>query len=224
MEVLEILLQGIQNDVRQVGQLSQNLANANTPGYQRLEVFSQYVSAESGTQTVTQVPSNDSSIQHTGRNLDIAVTQEGFFAMDVDGQQLLSRFGRFHINQEGLLSHSSGAPVLGLAGPITLGEGEIQVNATGEVYENGVLVDQLLLLEPLDRQTLQPVGEHFYKADEVRPVTAQLVSGAVNKASANTSADMVRLIELSRHTQSMQKAVFALDQIKDAGINELGRR
>lgn len=224
MEVLDVVLNGIQNDIAQVELISNNLANSNTPGYQRVEVFSQFLTDNNIAQTVTSLVQENTGFKNTDRALDIAITAAGYFLLDNDGDASLTRFGRFHVNPEGYLSHSSGALLMGEQGPISVSDENISVTSQGEVLDNGILVDRIQLVLPEDSQALANKGKGLYGAQSYQPVEAQVLSGAINDAGANTSADMVRLMELSRHTQSLQKAVYALDQITDAGINELGKR
>lgn len=225
MDPVDNVLQSLQNNVRQVEMLSQNIANANTPGYVGQQVFSlNNGENNAGVVGVHTLPTA-SSVKNTGRMLDIAMLNGGFLLVEKEGQSMLTRNGRLHINAEGMLTHSSGATVIGLNGPIQLSNGDIVINNAGEIIADGVAVDQLFTMIPQDPSSLQAHGRGLYQtSSDMDPLENNIQQGAINDASVQVSNDMVRMIELSRHTQSLQKAVQAIDQMANAGINELGKR
>jgi flagellar basal body rod protein FlgG len=225
MEPLDIVLQSIQNNMKQVEVLSHNIANANTPGYQAEQVFASH-SADQGSVIVRQpVSVKGSGIVETDRPLDVALVNEGFLVVEKDDQQYLTRLGRFHVDSSGTLKHTSGAAVVGEQDMITMPEGVPRINTQGEVLVNGEVVDSLLVVSVNNRENMTPMGDGLYAIEGgISPTQGSFQSRSINSASVSTSHDMVRLIELSRHTESLQKAVLAADQIANAGINELGKR
>jgi flagellar basal body rod protein FlgG len=225
MEPIDIVLQSIQNNLKQVEVLSHNMANANTPGYQAEQVFASH-SAEQGSVVVRQpVSIKGSGIVETDRPLDVAIVDEGFLVVEKNNQQYLTRLGRFHIDNTGMLKHTSGGSVVGENDLISMPEGVARINTQGEVLVNGEVVDSLLVVSVSNRENMKPMGDGLYAIEEgISPINGNFQSRSINAASVSTSHDMVRLIELSRHTESLQKAVLAADQISNAGINELGKR
>jgi flagellar basal-body rod protein FlgF len=225
MEPVELILQSIQSNVRQVDVLSHNIANANTPGYQPQQVFSQYM-GEAGL-VLTEATSHavKGGVKETGRPLDVAILNDGFLIVEQNGQQALTRNGRLHVDAQGTLKHASGAQVIGQNGFITLPSENIRIDELGNIYANDEIVETLLVMSPTKSTELTPIGGGLYSSQgELIVSEIQIKQHSINGASVSTSHDMVRLIEISRHTQSLQKAVLAMDQISNAGINELGRK
>lgn len=222
---IQAILVGINQDIRQVEVLSHNLANANTPGFVSKQVFSQYIEGKNTPELVVRSHVVTSEIKNTGRLLDIAVLDLAFFVLEQQGNQYLTRNGRFYLSANNVLQHSSGAELQGQNGSISLPEGQIRIDNRGQVFVDEQLVDRLLMVTVADKAQLQSIGKGMHEYPESAVVAqANLQQGAINNAQASTASDMVRLIELSRHAQSLQKALHAVDQVSNAGINELGKR
>lgn len=225
MEPVDIVLKSLSNDIRQVDILSHNIANANTPGFQSSEVFSLYQQSTGASQLQSVVRANEGNLIHTERPLDVAIVNQGFLLVQDNGEPLLTRYGRMHTDADGMLRHVSGALVMGEAGPIQLPDGNVAISQDGRIMVSGQEVERLVQVEPQNLGTLERTGNGLYRSASLsQPVTPELQQGAVNAAEVAVSRDMVKLIELSRHTESLQRALQAMDQIADAGINELGRR
>jgi len=225
MEPIDIILNSIQNNTQQVDALSHNIANANTPGYVGSTVFSMHLPGQ--LPSVRQAINADitSPVQVTNRKLDIAMNDKAFLLVQGDESPVLTRYGRFYIDPQGMLTHVSGKSVLGSNGPISVAAGTIEISKDGVVYLDGERVDTLLTAIPSDVSHLKALGGGLFEsAGAINMTTPNVKQGAINGASVSVSHDMIRLIELSRHTQSLQKAVLAMDQASNAGINELGKR
>ena len=225
MDPIDNILNSLQNNVRQVETLSQNIANANTPGYLGQQVFSVNSGDGVGELITTHNTPSESALKNTGRSLDIALLNQGFLLVEKEGEVLITRNGRLHIDGNGFLNHASGARVLGQNGPIELPNGSVEINKQGIVHVDGEALDTLSTATAADTHSLIAEGYGLYRsAKQLLPIENAIQQGAINDASVQVSTDMVRMIELSRHTQSLQKAVQAIDQIANAGINELGKR
>src|ERR1700722_2420103 len=118
--------------------IANNLANAQTIGFKKdLTLFKQRPTASQenpahadwsdpmmdrmggGTFAMpTAVDTTQGELQHTGSNLDVAIDGGGYFAVDANGKQKLTRNGEFLIDRDGNLI---------LAG----GEGEKVLDPTG---------------------------------------------------------------------------------------------
>jgi flagellar hook-basal body protein len=126
--------------------ISQNLASANVAGFKKASFAiesDQNKSTEyspdglSAAQHSGGIPSRTTSVNFapgdmkaTGKNTDFAVDGPGFFQVqNSDGNNLYTRDGEFHINQDNTLVTKEGLPVLGDGGPITVNpeQGELVV-------------------------------------------------------------------------------------------------
>ncbi|UAA37600.1 flagellar hook basal-body protein [Paraneptunicella aestuarii] len=224
MEPIDYILQSLQHDISKVEVISQNLANAQTPGFQASHVFSEYMSSSEGSKLQTLLANSNSTIQKTQRSLDVAILSDAYLQVELNGETLLTRHGRLHTDKDGNLLHVSGGKVLGESGYIQLPEGDIEIKANGELHVAGHEVDKLFLVTMNGTEKTEYRGAGLFANASYSPASAQVEQFALNSANVNTTQDMIRLIETSRHAESLQRAFHALDQIKNAGINELGKK
>lgn len=227
MSVEKILASAINNDLTQLKVLSQNVANVNTPGYLNQQSFVAMVNGEN--QLQTQVSKATSAVNLTGNNLDIAIKDQGFLLIEVNNQQYLSKSGRLSVDNQGYLKHISGGYVLGQSGRIQVpsqNHSALVFNQGGELTFNGETIAQLQLVTPNQGVPLSMMGDNLYQVqnNQYTPSNALIIAGALNGSGVESSEQMIKMIELSRHLQTMQKAALAYDQLLSAGINELGKK
>jgi flagellar basal body rod protein FlgG len=224
MDPVLALLLSLQNDVKQIDLVSQNVANISTPGYQSSQVYAHFNSTTDTNEVSSVVVDSDSTVKETGRDLDVGIMSQGFFWLEHRGEQFVSKNGRFHISTDGVISHSSGAKLRGKEGIIQVGNGNVQITNSGQVYSEGVEVGEILIVKPERQTDLTAYGKGLYRIEgNIVELSPKLKQGTINMSSISSSTEMIRLIELSRHSQSVQKALLAIDQTLDAGINKLGR-
>jgi flagellar hook protein FlgE len=97
-----------------------NIANANTSGFKlsRSE-FADIFASSSGSVDQTAIGGGvrlaavaqdfaQGNIESTGNNLDMAINGEGFFLLDNQGIQLVSRAGAFRVNKDGFIENAQG--------------------------------------------------------------------------------------------------------------------
>lgn len=221
MDTIQLIDAALSRDLQHLNRVSQNVANVNTNGYLAVQSFDQALSI----QGQTTISTESAGVRDTGRSLDVAILGPAFFRIQLNGEELLTRNGRFHVNAEGLLAHASGGVVIGEQGPITVKADSITISADGWVSEAGVPVARLSLSSSLTLSG-SPYGHGLYVSSEdsqnVESYTLKVA--ALNASNVNAGAESVRLMELSRHIQSLQKAAAAYDLMLSNGINDIGKR
>ena len=127
--MLYVAMSGAKETLIAQANASNNLANANTSGFLAdLNQFRSMPVFGSGHPTrvyaMDERPGTDfdhGSIQYTGRNLDVAVQQGGWIAVQArDGSEAYSRRGDLRVDENGLLATGNGLPVMGNGGPIAM--------------------------------------------------------------------------------------------------------
>src|SRR5262245_11349289 len=123
--------------------LANNLANANTSGFRAESVALRSVPVQGvGSPTrafvVESTPRADftpGTIQHTARDLDVAVSGRGWIAVQgPSGNEGYTRAGSLQIDANGMLQTAAGLPVLGDGGPIVVPQdNRITIAADGTV-------------------------------------------------------------------------------------------
>jgi flagellar hook protein FlgE len=133
-------LSGLESNNTALNTIANNLANMNTVGYKdQTDQFSTLfyqqlnggvnggVQVGVGTQVATtETDFSDGGPSSTGQSTDMALQGNGFFVIEDNGQQELTRAGDFVLSKDGALQTTSGASVMGYPaanGSISVGSG-----------------------------------------------------------------------------------------------------
>lgn len=197
-----------------------NLANASTVGFKKDFVYAQ-ARAVHGEGLESRVYSqakgmgadtSSGALMSTGRNLDVAVRGEGWFAVQgLDGQEAYTRAGDLRVSPAGLLTTAAGHPVLGNnGGPITLppfskvevgSDGTVSLVPQGQEATTLAVVDRIKLVKPPANQIVKTEDGLFRTKDGVPAnpdASVQLVGGALESSNVNAVESMVQMMELAR--------------------------
>lgn len=207
-------------DLQHLTVVSHNIANVNTPGYQSRLSFDHALGQQISAQQV--VSTETGGLRETQRPLDVAIVGHGYFLLERNGQIFMSRDGRFHVNPQGYLAHVSGALALTAKGPVRLDSINVQIRPDGQIVSDRTTQGKLQIVGATDVQLADAGLLMTSQFNELSQV--QLKSGALNTSTVNPTTETVRMMELSRHLQSTQKAIAAYDQLLQTGINETGKR
>ncbi len=222
--LLYVAVSGAGDAMRAQAINAHNLANASTPGF-RADLAS-FTSAQmgggQGSRAFAQLQGKGvdlsyGAIQTTGRELDVAVTSDGWIAVQAaDGSEAYTRRGDLHVDPLGQLTNGAGLPILGKSGPISIppnaklevgADGTISIQALGQGPETVTVVDRIKLVNP-DMSTLSKGPDGLLRSTELTPPvdkTVRLTSGALEASNVNTVEAMVRMIELSRSFETQSK-------------------
>ncbi|QSA98371.1 flagellar basal-body rod protein FlgF [Methylococcus sp. EFPC2] len=160
----------------------------------------------------------------TGRNLDMAINGEGWFAVQAkDGTEAYTRAGELHIDEQGRLLNGQGLPVIGAGGPITLPPADkvdIGIDGTVSIIPQGsnaaglAQLDQLKLVNP-PRSELEKGLDGLMRRASGQPAPAnpdvKLASGVLETSNVSSVEEMVRMIELQRHYEMQIKMMKAVE-------------
>jgi len=208
--------------------LANNLANVSTNGF-RAELQSFRAVPVLGDGASTRVYALETSIGHdirpgpmqtTGRPLDVAAQGNAWFAVQaLDGAEAYTRAGALQVNAEGQLVTTSGLPVLGDGGPITL-----PTNANVDIASDGSIsaqvgngrpqqVGRLKMVVPEEALTRGTDGL-FRAADGDLPAVpeARLQSGALEGSNVSPVETMVAMISAARQFEQQMKMLQGAEQ------------
>lgn len=241
-----MLAQGVRNDL-----IANNLANANTNGYKKDESLhsefprllisqlggdskgrSQPVSlGYLGTGTVIREVYTDPSqgnLKQTDQPLDLAVSGEGYFVVENQGQYFFTRDGSFSLNNEGYLVTKTGYLVQGENGPLRVANERFVVNELGEITVNEFVLDKLLVVNFADSSKLTKLGSGFYSANDqsgqpLRDEKARVIQGFLESSNVNPIQEMVKMITALRAYESCQRIIQYQDATLEQAVTDLGR-
>ncbi len=226
--------------------ISNNLANVDTTGYKRdtavSKNFPELLIRRMGADGVYKTPIGSAdaapiigklglgvetnelytdfsqgSYKETSSRTDLALSSEGFFAVQTPQGERYTRNGNFMVGKEGLLVTKEGYPVLGENGPIQVGQTEYIVNEDGMVYFQETMqeVDRIKIVHFDNERYLKKLGSSLYGETDVsgpayilegegRPLTMQ---GYVETSNVNVVNEMIQMIEVNRAYEANQKTI-----------------
>ena len=116
---------------------------------------------------------------------------------------------------------------MGEGGEIFLKSTAVRIDGSGQIFENDKVIDQLALVELSDPKQLHYIGSGLYAAPiefQQPPQSGSVKQGYLEMSNVNPSNEMVKLIQIQRHVESVQKALKTYGQMMDSGINNIGQR
>ncbi|MDN3577492.1 flagellar basal-body rod protein FlgF [Chitinimonas viridis] len=212
--------------------VANNLANATTPGFKQELAASRAVQAVGGTgyqtrsYTLEQTIGSDfspGSLQTTGRELDIAITTEGLFAVQTGNGEAYTRNGSLEIDATGLLKTREGYPVQGDGGPIVIPENSIvtfgkdgtitaaPANDPAQSNEIG----RIKLVRP-DELQLERGSDGLFRLRDGQPAqvdaSVQMTNGALEASNVNAVDQLVKMIDYQRNYDLQVRMLQTADQ------------
>lgn len=220
-DVISSIASYLSRDVDALDVVSQNVANMRTAGYRTERLKSGFRGEGVGADRFLSLL--DGNIDKTGAPLDFAIQGPGFFVVEADGQERLTRNGQFHLDADRQLVDAMGRPVLGASGPIALDSETVRVAADGTITDGDRQVDTLRIVGVADANGLHELGSGLYAYDGApADWNGTLHQGALERSNVDPGTEMVRLMEVTRHAQSVQRAIQAYDTAMQNGISHLG--
>lgn len=228
MESVETMI----NQEQRLNQVSNNLANVDTPGFKKESVtfnemlyqanrYRQRVGKGLRINTVQ----DQGVVQKTDAPLDFAITGEGFFRVQTPAGIRYTRAGNFQRNNAGQLVTANGDPVLGESGPITLTGKNVEVSRDGRISVDGNQIDRLSVVT-VDPKALTKQGENLFRladgAAETPSPNFQILQGNLEKSNVNTVTEMTEMIDLYRAYEGQQKMIQGADALDELAATRVG--
>ncbi|MCC6484792.1 MAG: flagellar hook-basal body protein [Armatimonadetes bacterium] len=164
-------------------------------------------------------------VRHTGQDLDMALTGDGYFTLQTaSGQQLYTRAGDFVLDADQDLATSQGYKVLGEQGAIHIGQGAVSVSAEGDVSVDGEVRGRLLISELSNLDQAEELDGGTFRSRSAVPASAVSVrQGFLEQSNVNAVEEMVAMIASLRAYEAAQRAVMAGDSLLGKAVNDVGR-
>lgn len=220
----------------QLDVVSNNLANATTPGYRSVDVGFQEVLAEEQAPdrhlvalAETRVDPRPGPLRSTGNPLDLSLEGRGYFALQGSpGVPVLTRTVSLKVDESGLLSDQRGRPVMVDGAELHVDPASpVAVTAEGEVTQGGQVLGRLSLYDVGNGGGLSPLGDGLYTPNDgsgpVFEVGAKVLTGTIEGSNVETVGTMVKMIRLERDHQSLMKVIQAYREA-DEGLIAAGRK
>jgi flagellar basal-body rod protein FlgF len=232
--------------------IANNLANSETAGFKRdLAMFkerqtaAQEMPAHSGWTDPrlealgggtfampTTVDLSPGVMESTGNNLDAAIDGPGFFAVDDNGKQKLTRNGGFSIDREGnlILSDGSNRKVIGANGdPIRVdpsARDSTSIGQNGVISQNGVVVGRVGVFDVPDPSKLNKTGGTLLDYPDMKSLTPSgslLRNQVIEKANVDPATEMSALMETQRQLEANANMIKYQDTTLGELVNTVGK-
>lgn len=233
-----IALSGLRARVDELDRLATDIANIGTAGYKgerearaaaiRPDFEDVLQTAVDTTLGGRRLDMREGTITPTGRPLDVALDSDGFFVVETPHGARYTRNGHFTIDAERRLMTQEGFLVQGSDGPITIGDGEVRVDADGTVWGGNTRAGRLAVVEFADAGQLSRDQGTLLRADgqAATPADRPVIHGAaLEQSNVSVSDRLAELTTVSRGFEALQKAISMLmNDVDGRAIEHFGRR
>ena len=204
---------------RDLSMTANNIANANTDGYQAEKMmFTDYLTDDGNFHKVAYAQDISSYLDTTpGRAkmtenpLDMMIRGEGYFAVETAAGTRYTRAGNFTIDGNGTLITPEGLPVLDDGEQRIVFQPEdrdIKVLSNGGLVVNGELRATVGVFEFENRQDLTRITGTLFEGENAQQAeNSEVLHGVLEGSNVEPVKELVRLTELSRSTSNVSKFI-----------------
>lgn len=222
--------------MREMQVIAHNIPNASTTGFRREGVlFSEFVRNLDGAEAPLSMAAGNArqtfltqaGLSFTGGSLDLAIEGEGFFRIETDQGERLTRAGSFTLDADGQIVTPDGFRLLDDGGaPVQVPPGTaLSVARDGTVSADGEPVAQLGLAVIEDPADLRRQSGTLHEATgPTRPAEGFVIlQGFLEDSNVSPIAEMARMIAVQRAYEAGQKFLDREDERIRAVIQTLSR-
>jgi len=219
--------------------IADNVANAGTVGFRATGVKFEDLVTGPTTRSVSFASAGDTylstangGVKQTGNPFDFAVRGDAWFGIQTPAGTVMTRDGRFALDQNGQLVTHQGYPVLDAGGaPMQLDprNGPPVVGADGMMTQNGAQVGAIGLFTFDPGASFQRFGNSgIIPSGQPEPVVdrvdAGVVQGFVEESNVNPVLEMSRLIMVQRAFENTAALIRNTDASFQDAIKTLGSK
>ena len=208
------------NHQRHMESIAGNLANLGTRGFKRggtafhgIELRGNHGPIR-GLASRYEIDFSQGNLHRTGRELDLALQGEGFFAVESPNGEVYTRDGVFHMS-EGVLVNDKGYPVAWEGDRAVLDPAglPVVVDEFGTLRQGGNSIGQLKIVNFQDPNQLRQDRNGFWVAQpgaEPATSTANVVQYALEESNATGVEEMIAMIGVQRSFETVANTVQSI--------------
>lgn len=196
-----------------------NMANANTPGFKRNDMMITdwiHNNGDGGKVAFAQDikmyrDTSEGGFTRTNNPMDLAISGEGYFAVETAAGVRYTRSGNFTRDGAGTLIMHDGSPVLNADGARIIFDEEaqnIEFRENGAIVVDGEEFEQLQFVTFPNQQQMTRLGDTLYTTDQQAiPVEEgvgqpRIAQGFVEQSNVQSIREMTALMETSRRVST----------------------
>lgn len=249
---IQISASGALSSIHKQNVMTSNLANLGTAGFKPVFAGTQFRQAARQEDGVFGL-SSDAMMERLGGGVlsapnrinfaqgpleltksptDVAIDGTGFFVVEFNGGQALSRDGRLSLNESGVLVQSAtGRAVLDESNsPIQIDSdlGPMLIHGDGLITQDDVAVGQIALGDVADRSILVKYGEGLFVSKFGTALTisegmGSFEQGVIEGSAVNEIDAIMQITNASRAAQGNIGMIDMQNRMMDRTINTFGR-
>lgn len=224
---------GVLVQQRNINEIGNNITNSQTVGYRTRRVVQstfehnlltrfehgRYTNIGTGDPCslvdVVETNFDPSSLEETNWPYDMAIVGDGFFNIQGENRQFLTRNGNFNIDEEGYLVLDGIGRVLGESGTLRVGGSDFSVNEEGYVFDNmGNYVDRLLITQPTANADIYKFDNGMFITNGAEAVQDPAIyQNTLERSNVDMNLEYTRLIEAQRNLQACANAMTIMDNM-----------
>jgi flagellar basal-body rod protein FlgF len=240
-QISVIAASGLRASMQTLDLLANNMANSSTNGYKADGEFYSLYTSETAEGEINDPPATMPMIERqwtdfaqglletTNNPFDFGLSGKGFFVANGPSGPLYTRNGTFHVTTDGTLVTSDRYPLLDQNDQPITAELNVPINVAtdGTIYQRGQVLTQLKVVNFKDTSVLFKQGNNYFKnTSDQKPVDAtdiEVHQGQVEDANTSPAKGAVRLVNIMRQFEMMQKAVSISNDMNQKAIQEVAR-
>lgn len=222
---------GILTQQRNINVIGNNMTNSQTVGYRSQRVMQStfehnfltryengkytYIGEGDPVTLIDEVETNFnySSLKDTDSPFDLAIAGDGYFNIQGQTRQYMTRNGNFNIDEEGYLVLEGVGRVLGESGTIQIGGSDFIVTQDGYVFNaDNEYVDKLLITKVAEGSELKKYPNGMYSTDRANIIdNPDVYQKTLERSNVDMNQEYTRLIEAQRTLQACATALSTVD-------------
>ncbi len=230
---------GLRSRMESLELLANNVANATTGGYKAdREFYTLYVAPESDSDPASTMPliqrpwidMTQGVLHTTGNSLDVALSGTGFFTVAGPTGPLYTRNGSFRLAPDGRLVTQEGYAVMGVGTPnLTLQPSRpVDIANDGAIQQDGNPIGQLALADFPSTGVLSKQGSNYFRVTDPKlqptpPASVSVEQGKLEASNTGSGESAVRLVNVMRQFEMLQKAVSLGVEMNRRAIEEVAK-
>lgn len=236
-EAVQMIRSALQSEVDAMRTVAENVANLNTPAFKR-----EVQVAQSDYARVSEEPSmhavaasravadlRPGALKSSSEPLHMAISGPGFFVIDVQGVERLTRRGDFRLDEQGRLVTYAGQPVQAEQGAVGVPAGGLLVAPDGTLTaaRDGESLGRLRLVEVADAQALVAHGDGTFTLRDAAVAGtsngSEIRQGFLETSNVDSVGEILKMMEVVRQFEMAQRLARGYDEMQRTAISTLGR-
>ncbi len=238
---------GMVTQQKRMDVVTNNLANATTPGFKQdmllsssfeaLMVHRMNGNSDFGPLNEVGVLNNgihvdeivtsfeEGMLKETGISTDFAIDGDGFFVVNTPQGERYTRAGTWFVSSEGKLVTQEGYEIQGQNGAINVNNTSFTVDSYGNM-KTVTGLDKIKLVNFENLSGLRKEGGNLYSANNAQIINdtgSKIKQGYLEGSNVDLSKQMVDMIEISRSFEINQRMIKMQDEKLGKAVSEIGR-